>query len=248
MAGACRCGDASFAARQFVSNAAVLVCPVAAALLVCGSLSSLSSERWPPKLPLSHCLRRRRCPTAGLPAACGPLLLQCGDCGKYLKATADYTLSAGDQARARGQQAGACCCRAPEQPSTCSILTGPSSARVLACPQGRRHPDNDPSITRCSRCGCPPEAHEVAEHEQVGGWVLGSSCTRPRGLCVGLVVVQCRLSCAAVGMLAHCQLTALHHRCLIRVRCSSCMSATAHPPFPPHPLPLLSCPGARARQ
>lgn len=35
-----------------------------------------------------------------------PLSLQCGDCGKYLKATADYTISAGDQARAQGQQNG----------------------------------------------------------------------------------------------------------------------------------------------
>lgn len=33
--------------------------------------------------------------------------------------------------------------------------------------QGRIHPDNDPGITRCSRCGCPAEAHAVAEHDQV---------------------------------------------------------------------------------
>ncbi|PRW33332.1 stress-induced-phospho 1 [Chlorella sorokiniana] len=59
---------------------------------------------------------------------CRGRCLQCTDCGKYLKATADYTVNSIDQ--------------------------------------GRRHPDNDPSITRCSRCGCPPEAHEVAEHEQ----------------------------------------------------------------------------------
>lgn len=27
------------------------------------------------------------------------------------------------------------------------------------------HPDNDLRITRCSRCGCPPEAHIEERHE-----------------------------------------------------------------------------------
>lgn len=27
------------------------------------------------------------------------------------------------------------------------------------------HPDNDPSITHCSRCGCAPELHQELLHE-----------------------------------------------------------------------------------
>ncbi len=46
--------------------------------------------------------------------------------------------------------------------------------------QGRCHPDNDPGITRCSRCGCPPEAHEVAEHEQVGAGHITHCCAQQR--------------------------------------------------------------------
>ena len=35
--------------------------------------------------------------------------------------------------------------------------------------QVRKHPDNDISIINCSRCGCPPHAHEmlIAQQEQV---------------------------------------------------------------------------------
>eukprot|EP00854_Cymbomonas_tetramitiformis_P027251 gene27251-33557_t len=30
---------------------------------------------------------------------------------------------------------------------------------------GRRHPDNDPTITHCTKCGCPPDKHAVLESE-----------------------------------------------------------------------------------
>ena len=48
------------------------------------------------------------------------------------------------------------------------LATEKSGSLALRSMQGRRHPDNDLGITRCSRCGCPPEAHAVEEHEQVG--------------------------------------------------------------------------------
>ena len=38
--------------------------------------------------------------------------------------------------------------------------------RVSPQAQGqRRHPDNDLTISNCSRCGCPPDAHAILHHE-----------------------------------------------------------------------------------
>lgn len=39
---------------------------------------------------------------------------------------------------------------------------------------GKKHPDNDPTLTYCSRCGCPPEAHDIVPHETEKE--LGTDC------------------------------------------------------------------------
>ncbi|GAB4823241.1 hypothetical protein N2152v2_010287 [Parachlorella kessleri] len=44
-------------------------------------------------------------------------------------------------------------------------LKDTSAYTVKISEQGRVHPDNDPSLTDCSRCGCPAGSHEVVQHE-----------------------------------------------------------------------------------
>jgi tetratricopeptide (TPR) repeat protein len=46
------------------------------------------------------------------------------------------------------------------------ILHKNNKKNSFSIPQGtQRHPDNDPSITYCSRCGCPPDSHEIVVWE-----------------------------------------------------------------------------------
>lgn len=87
----------------------------------------------------------------------------CNQCGRYTKRTADYTVPASDRVRRRRRLGGG------SRPVR--VRAERTHFPPLPCPapsqlQSRRHPDNDPSITHCSRCGCPTEAHEVVEHEQ----------------------------------------------------------------------------------
>lgn len=86
--------------------------------------------------------------------------MACGDCGRYLKKTADYTIRADEQVLTA---AAAAAVRSFDRWP--SLLISPP---LLTQPQGRRHPDNDPSIMNCNRCSCPAEAHEAVAHEQVG--------------------------------------------------------------------------------
>ena len=100
--------------------------------------------------------------------------MQCGRCGRYLKATAEYTVTpldkvqctAGDRCRAaelwdckqwqQGER------RMQQSIHSKGYLDRPR-CQTPTLPQGRKHPDNDARLTDCSRCGCPADAHEVVE-------------------------------------------------------------------------------------
>ena len=123
------------------------------------------------------------CPHAGPAAAlptghiCFPHL-QCRTCGRFIKTTADYTISPSDIVRMLHG-----CSHAYvlwtwsgqwdmhgrwERRAATSTAALPLHLLLLPAsfhPQGRKHPDNDITVINCSRCGCPPEAHEVLAHE-----------------------------------------------------------------------------------
>lgn len=84
----------------------------------------------------------------------------CGSCGKYVKATEDYTIKPGSVEVGPPSSP-------PPPVWTARLPPAPHRPTHLPPPQGQRHPDNDPLITCCSRCGCLPEEHAVVMHEQV---------------------------------------------------------------------------------
>lgn len=94
----------------------------------------------------------------------------CGRCGKYLKDTSDYVVNPAEQVRMPALAGGCPCCwrchRYNTDDDSC-IADGSACPRPLWLQTGRKHPHNDVTITHCSRCGCPAEAHEVLRHEQV---------------------------------------------------------------------------------
>lgn len=104
-------------------------------------------------------------------------LPQCNNCGRYLKATAEYTISPAEKVGSRPPgTCPECMCvkrkvaalrgrwrKAGPREVILRTRTRGSTAASAPSQQGRIHPDNDPGITACSRCRCPADAHEVLQ-------------------------------------------------------------------------------------